>query len=84
MTWIDVAEHAGTSGDRGRRAPVVAIANALGLHRTLHHHAQVQESAVAELVFGRDAVQAAITEVTGTLRSWDASRQPSPARSPPR
>lgn len=73
-TWINLAEQAGMSGDRGCRGPVVAVANLLGLHRTLHHHVRVQESWVAELVFGRDAMQTVITEVVDTLRSWDASR----------
>ncbi|WP_238598466.1 tyrosine-type recombinase/integrase [Saccharothrix sp. ALI-22-I] len=73
-TWIDVAEQAGTCGDRGRRGPVVAVANLLGLHRTLHHHVQVQEPPVAELVFGRDTMHTVIAEVVDTLRSWDASQ----------
>jgi hypothetical protein len=54
-TWIDLAEQAGVSRDRAQRAPVVAVAHLLGLHRSLHHHVQVQESRVAELVFGRHA-----------------------------
>jgi hypothetical protein len=73
-TWIDVVEHAAASTDSGRRGPVVAIANLLGGHRTLHHHVQVHEPSVAGLVFGREVVRAAISEVVDTLRSWDASR----------
>jgi integrase len=73
-SWIDVAERAGTSGDRGCRGPVVAVANLLGLHCGLHHKVRVQEPWVAELAFGRNAMQAVITEVVDTLRSWDASR----------
>jgi hypothetical protein len=73
-TWIDVAEQAARSGDKGSRGPVVAVAHLLGLHRTLHHEVQVQEPKVAELVFGRDTVRAVIAEVVDTLRSWDASQ----------
>lgn len=72
--WVDVAERAGKSTDSSRRGPVVAAAHALGLHRRLHHLVQVNEAWVAELVFGRDAVQAVVDEVVDTLRSWDSSR----------
>lgn len=73
-TWIDLAEQAGVSSDRAQRAPVIAVAHLLGLHRSLHHHVQVQESRVADLVFGRDAFQVVLAEVIDTLRSWDASQ----------
>ncbi|MEU2258467.1 tyrosine-type recombinase/integrase [Nocardia xishanensis] len=72
--WVDVAEQAGKSTDSSRRGPVVAAAHALGLHRRLHHLVQVNEAWVAELVFGRDTVQAVVNEVVDTLRSWDSSR----------
>ncbi|MDE1672698.1 tyrosine-type recombinase/integrase [Nocardia gipuzkoensis] len=72
--WLDVAERAGTTTDRSCRGTVVAAANAMGLHRTMHHVVQVKESWVAELVFGHDTVQKVISEVVSTLRSWDASK----------
>lgn len=71
--WITFAKEAGRANDLGYRGLVVAFANLLG-HRRLHHHVNVLLVPVAELVFGRDAVQAAITKVIETLRSWDASK----------
>ncbi|PKW18677.1 tyrosine-type recombinase/integrase [Saccharopolyspora spinosa] len=74
QTWINLAKEAGRGSDLGYRGLVVAIANALGLHRRLHHHVNVLQVPVAELVFGVEPVQAAITDVVDTLRSWDASK----------
>jgi integrase len=71
--WIAVAKEAGRGSELGYRGLVVAFANLLG-HRRLHHQVNVLLLPVAELVFGRDAVHSAITEVIDTLRSWDASR----------
>ncbi|ALG14630.1 site-specific recombinase [Kibdelosporangium phytohabitans] len=72
-TWITFATEAGQGSEKGRRSLIVAFANLLGHHR-LHHEVTVSPVPLAELVFGRDAVQAAITEVVDTLRSWDASK----------
>lgn len=71
--WIRVAQEAGRGSELGYRGLMVAFANLLG-HRRLHHQVKVLLVPVAELVFGRDVVQAAISEVIDTLRSWDASR----------
>jgi integrase len=71
--WIRIAKQAGRGSELGFRGLFVALANLLG-HRRLHQHVAVSLVAVAELVHGRDAVRAVITEVADTLRSWDASQ----------
>jgi integrase len=73
-TWRDVA-----SVEAGSKlgAPMVAVANVVGGHRTLHHDVMVSMRRTAGLAFGQLAVEQAIEHVQATLRSWEVSEHTS-------
>ena len=73
-TWRDVA-----SVESGSKlgAPMVAIANVMAGHRTLHHNVNVSVRRTAALAFGQPTVEEAIEHVQATLRSWEVSEHTS-------
>ncbi|WP_425005590.1 tyrosine-type recombinase/integrase [Mycolicibacterium sp. S3B2] len=56
---------------------MVAVANVVADHRTLHHDIAVSVRRTASLAFGQPAVDAAIRHVQTTLRTWEVSEHTS-------
>lgn len=75
-TWRDLATAEFNSSSK-LGAPVVALANVVAGHRTLHHDIKVSARRTAGLAFGTPAVESAISHVQDTLRTWEVSEHTS-------
>ncbi len=81
--WRDLANAELRSSSK-LAAPMVAIANVVAGHRTLHRDIRVSVRRTAGLAFGTPAVESAISHIQDTLRTWESPNTPVVARSPRR
>ena len=74
--WRDLANAELRSSSK-LAAPMVAIANVVAGHRTLHRDIRVSVRRTAGLAFGTPAVESAISHIQDTLRTWEVSEHTS-------